>query len=104
MSFDEALEFGALTLMNVNFRSILSLPSEKPAKVDIQLDGVFWTIKSLSSNSKSRKDNGPGSLSTTYLAPLRLLIYPFPEWPPARRWLPLSRNSNHRHAIGHQGS
>ncbi|KDR73164.1 hypothetical protein GALMADRAFT_158296 [Galerina marginata CBS 339.88] len=56
-----ALEFGASTLMNVNLRSILSLSSEKPVKVDIHLDGAFWTIKSFASTPKSRKDVGPGT-------------------------------------------
>ncbi|KAF8898071.1 hypothetical protein CPB84DRAFT_1748077 [Gymnopilus junonius] len=50
-----AFEFGASTLMNVNLRSILSLSSEKPVKVDIQLDGAYWTVKSIPS-TKSRKD------------------------------------------------
>lgn len=53
--FSQALEFGASTLMNVNLRSILSLSSEKPVKVDIQLDGAYWAVKSVPS-SKSRKD------------------------------------------------
>ncbi|CAA7270507.1 unnamed protein product [Cyclocybe aegerita] len=40
-----AIEFGASTLMNVNMRSILSLSSEKPTKVNVDLDGAHWTVK-----------------------------------------------------------
>ncbi|KAJ3513618.1 hypothetical protein NLJ89_g2846 [Agrocybe chaxingu] len=53
-----ALEFGASTLMNVNMRSILSLSSEKPTKVNVNLDGAHWTVKSVSV-SKARKDHAP---------------------------------------------
>ncbi|OCH84204.1 putative polyketide synthase [Obba rivulosa] len=55
-----AIEFGASTLMNVNLRSILSLSAERPVKVDVQLDGYFWTVKSIFSdhqNSSSAASN-----------------------------------------------
>ncbi|KAF4610126.1 hypothetical protein D9613_010407 [Agrocybe pediades] len=55
-----AVEFGASTLINVNLRSIMSLSSEKPVKVDITLDGAYWAVKSITS-SKSRKDGSSSS-------------------------------------------
>ena len=43
--------------MNVNMKSILSLSSGQPVKVDVRLDGAHWSVKSMAA-SKSRKDNG----------------------------------------------
>ncbi|KAL6298494.1 putative polyketide synthase [Sparassis latifolia] len=51
-----ALEFGASALMNVNLRSILSLSAEAPIKVNINLDGCYWTVNSGTSSSHTRKD------------------------------------------------
>ncbi|KAK7056358.1 hypothetical protein VNI00_002912 [Paramarasmius palmivorus] len=45
-----ALEFGATTLMNVEMRSILSLPSENPISVQVVLDGAYWKVLSTSSS------------------------------------------------------
>ncbi|GBE89888.1 putative polyketide synthase [Sparassis crispa] len=50
-----ALEFGASALMNVNLRSILSLSAEAPVKVNINLDGCYWTVNSGRSSSHARK-------------------------------------------------
>ncbi|KAH9840916.1 putative polyketide synthase [Rhodofomes roseus] len=46
-----ALEFGATALMDVDMRAILSLSSEKPAKVDISRDGFRWVVKTSISSS-----------------------------------------------------
>ncbi|KAH9914224.1 thiolase-like protein [Fomitopsis serialis] len=46
-----ALEYGATTLMNVDMRSILSLSSERPMKVDISRDGFLWAVKTSISSS-----------------------------------------------------
>ncbi|KAF9468229.1 hypothetical protein BDZ94DRAFT_1294300 [Collybia nuda] len=39
-------EFGATALIDVNLRSILSLSSDKPIGVDVQLDGCRWSVVS----------------------------------------------------------
>ncbi|EGN93606.1 hypothetical protein SERLA73DRAFT_97544 [Serpula lacrymans var. lacrymans S7.3] len=52
-----AIEFGASTLMNVNLRSMLSLSSESPIKVEASLDGSYWTVKSIATSPQSRKDS-----------------------------------------------
>ncbi|KAJ7638204.1 putative polyketide synthase [Roridomyces roridus] len=41
-----ALEFGATTLLNVNFRGMLPLSSEAPFPVEVSLDGSFWQVSS----------------------------------------------------------
>ncbi|KAF5345618.1 hypothetical protein D9758_015138 [Tetrapyrgos nigripes] len=39
-------EFGATCLINVEFRSILSIAAEKPIPVQVALDGCHWTVAS----------------------------------------------------------
>ncbi|CCM05253.1 uncharacterized protein FIBRA_07463 [Fibroporia radiculosa] len=43
-----ALEFGAKRLYDVEFHSILALSSERPAPVDIKLEGSHWSVRSAS--------------------------------------------------------
>ncbi|OSX62600.1 hypothetical protein POSPLADRAFT_1055973, partial [Postia placenta MAD-698-R-SB12] len=42
-----AIEFGATALINVSLRSILSLSSERPTRVEVKLDSSYWTVESL---------------------------------------------------------
>ncbi|KAL6298480.1 hypothetical protein BKA93DRAFT_830667 [Sparassis latifolia] len=53
-----ALEFGASALMNVSLRSILSLSVATPIKVNVNVDGSYWTVKSYISSYHARKDSG----------------------------------------------
>ncbi|KAF8192401.1 hypothetical protein K438DRAFT_2135640 [Mycena galopus ATCC 62051] len=39
-----ALEFGATTLFNINFRTMLPLSAEDPIPVSVTLDGSYWKI------------------------------------------------------------
>ncbi|KZT71132.1 ketoacyl-synt-domain-containing protein [Daedalea quercina L-15889] len=43
-----ALEFGAKRLWDVNFHSMLSLSSERPTPVHVQLEGSKWSVRSAS--------------------------------------------------------
>ncbi|KAJ7123111.1 hypothetical protein C8R44DRAFT_735702 [Mycena epipterygia] len=45
-----AIEFGASALMNVNFRSILTLSSATPIRVKVALDGCHWNVSTFSPN------------------------------------------------------
>jgi acyl transferase domain-containing protein len=53
----QALEFGATTLFDVNVRSMLSLSSEAPLAVNIDLDGSFWSVTSTVPNRPGKKSN-----------------------------------------------
>ncbi|PCH38980.1 thiolase-like protein [Wolfiporia cocos MD-104 SS10] len=53
-----ALESSAKTLWNVKFHSILSLSSENPLAVNININGVHWTVTSTPTVSKSHTDEG----------------------------------------------
>lgn len=46
----KALEFGAKHLWNVEFIFMLSLSSETPVPVHVDLNGSHWTVKSAPSN------------------------------------------------------
>ncbi|KAG2004326.1 CurK protein, variant 2 [Coprinopsis cinerea AmutBmut pab1-1] len=46
-----AIEFGATTLLKVDFRGILSLSSETPVPIAINLDGAHWTVKTTGTTS-----------------------------------------------------
>ncbi|KAJ7628924.1 hypothetical protein FB45DRAFT_1004360 [Roridomyces roridus] len=39
-----ALEFGARTLFDVEFKAILSLSADDPVAVDVTLEGSYWTV------------------------------------------------------------
>ncbi|KZT12695.1 uncharacterized protein LAESUDRAFT_668561 [Laetiporus sulphureus 93-53] len=62
-------EFGATALMNVNFRSILSLSAERPVEVKVKLDACLWTVTSIvsattrSTASHSERHHADGYLS-----------------------------------------
>ncbi|THU95611.1 hypothetical protein K435DRAFT_859397 [Dendrothele bispora CBS 962.96] len=49
-----AFEFGATCLINVDFRSILSIAAEKPVPVQVALDGCYWTIASSGTRGSSK--------------------------------------------------
>ncbi|KAJ7278022.1 putative polyketide synthase [Mycena rebaudengoi] len=44
---EHALEFGATSLFNVNFRAMLPLSAEVPVSVNVTLDGSHWKVASL---------------------------------------------------------
>ena len=52
-----ALEFGAMVLWDVSFRNMMSLSGESPIPVEVNLDGIHWTVKtaatSVSANTVS---------------------------------------------------
>ncbi|KAF7363153.1 putative polyketide synthase [Mycena venus] len=50
-----ALEFGATTLFNVNFRAMLPLSAEDPIPVNVILDGSYWKITSSILEARGRK-------------------------------------------------
>lgn len=50
LSPHKALEFGAKRLWNVEFKFMLSLSSEVPVPVHVELNGSHWTVKSAPSN------------------------------------------------------
>ncbi|KAJ7363860.1 acyl transferase domain-containing protein [Mycena albidolilacea] len=54
-----AIEFGASTLMNVNFRSLLALSSATPIRVKVALDGCHWSVTSVPTISSSRTASLP---------------------------------------------
>ncbi|KAF8151220.1 hypothetical protein K438DRAFT_1988215 [Mycena galopus ATCC 62051] len=47
------LEFGATCLIQVKFRAMFSLAAEKPVKVQVELGGSFWTVKSIASSDSA---------------------------------------------------
>jgi hypothetical protein len=42
----QAFEFGARTLWNVVFRSMMSLPSDKVISIHVDTDGCYWSVRS----------------------------------------------------------
>lgn len=48
---EAALEYGAKKLWNVEFTSMLSLSSEKPIPLNVNLDGSKWTVSSAASGT-----------------------------------------------------
>ncbi|KAK7042171.1 hypothetical protein R3P38DRAFT_307459 [Favolaschia claudopus] len=54
-----ALEFGATTLSNVNFRAMLPLSSEFPVPVNVSLNGLDWKV--ITSIPKARQSRDSGS-------------------------------------------
>ncbi|PCH33723.1 hypothetical protein WOLCODRAFT_94052 [Wolfiporia cocos MD-104 SS10] len=52
-----ALEFGATMLVDVSMRSILPLSSDTPTKVEVDLNGSHWTVKSFAQSKKYRADS-----------------------------------------------
>ncbi|KAF8166302.1 acyl transferase domain-containing protein [Mycena galopus ATCC 62051] len=52
-----ALEFGATSLFNIEFRGMLPLSTEVPIPVDITLDGSYWRVTSLIQEVKSAGDS-----------------------------------------------
>ncbi|KAH7925399.1 polyketide synthase [Leucogyrophana mollusca] len=49
-----ALEFGARVLWNVEFRTMMSLPSDKVVSVDVESKGYYWSVRS---RTHSRHDS-----------------------------------------------
>ncbi|KAJ6512896.1 hypothetical protein C8R45DRAFT_1206846 [Mycena sanguinolenta] len=60
-----AFEFGAWSLWNVSFRSMLSLPSEKVTAIDVATEGLYWSVKSRSigSNPQNARLHADGYMS-----------------------------------------
>ncbi|KAF7373671.1 Reducing polyketide synthase FUB1 [Mycena sanguinolenta] len=60
-----AFEFGAWSLWNVSFRSMLSLPSEKVTVIDVAKEGLYWSVKSRSvgSNPQNARLHADGYMS-----------------------------------------
>ncbi|KZT25650.1 ketoacyl-synt-domain-containing protein [Neolentinus lepideus HHB14362 ss-1] len=50
-----ALEFGARTLLDVEFISIITLSSERPTPVDVRLNGHKWTVHSVAPADIAKK-------------------------------------------------
>ncbi|KAK7062198.1 reducing polyketide synthase FUB1 [Favolaschia claudopus] len=49
-----AFEFGAWTLSNISFVSMLPLPSEKVTAVDVVSEDLYWSVKSRPAGSKEQ--------------------------------------------------
>lgn len=49
-----ALEFGANTIWDVKFHSMLSLSQESPIPVDIKLDGLHWSVRTSTASGHTK--------------------------------------------------
>lgn len=48
----QAFEHGATSMINMKFRNILPLSSLTPLKLEISLNGPYWSVKSLDDDNK----------------------------------------------------
>ncbi|KZV87149.1 ketoacyl-synt-domain-containing protein [Exidia glandulosa HHB12029] len=70
-----ALEYGARTLWNIEFRSIIPLSADRPLPVEISLNGNLWSVQTPSSltasdwDAKYDKVNARGFLSKSVHGP-----------------------------------
>lgn len=54
LTYQQALEFGASEVYNVQFYDLLSLSSERPTPVQVKLEGTKWSVRSAGSTDYAK--------------------------------------------------